>query len=97
MYCCRKFFYATTLVFDFKRLKLDTKELASLAERRQLRDRLKCRNFEWYLHNVVPEMVRSLSRTSLYTFCSSVFCHTAVEASFWNRRMAEQLASVACG
>ena len=53
----RKFFYGTTLMFSFKRIKLSPKDLATLRERTELRKRLKCHNFEWYLYNVVPEML----------------------------------------
>lgn len=53
----RKFFYATTLPYDFKRLKLNDGERKSLKERSELRKRLKCHNFDWYLYNVIPEMM----------------------------------------
>ena len=52
----RKFFYATSLVFDFKRFHLDAEEKRSLVERAKQRQQLKCHNFEWYLYNVIPEM-----------------------------------------
>jgi len=52
----RKFFYASSLVFDFKRFHLDEAEKRSLVERAKQRESLKCHNFEWYMYNVIPEM-----------------------------------------
>jgi len=53
----RKYFYASTRIYDFKRAELTSdEELNSLAERRQLRQKLGCRNFEWYMYNVIPEL-----------------------------------------
>jgi len=52
----RKFFYATSLVFDFKQFQLDAEEKKSVAERAKQRQTLQCHNFEWYLYNVIPEM-----------------------------------------
>jgi len=53
----RKYFYASTRVYPFKRADItDTDELASLEERRRLRQRLQCRNFEWYMYNIIPEV-----------------------------------------
>lgn len=53
----RKYFYATTLPYDFKRLRLNDGERASLVERSRMRETLKCHNFDWYLYNVIPEMM----------------------------------------
>jgi len=44
----RKFFYATSLVFDFKRFHLDEEEKKSLVARAKQRQGLECHNFEWY-------------------------------------------------
>ena len=52
----RKFFYGTTLMFDFKQIKLSPDERKSLRERSELRKNLKCHNFEWYMYNIIPEM-----------------------------------------
>lgn len=52
----KKFFYASTRVYDFKGAELDADELVSLAERKRQRTKMGCRNFEWYLYNVVPEV-----------------------------------------
>ena len=52
----RKFFYASSLVFDYKRFHLDDEEKRSLVERVRQRRTLNCHNFEWYLYNVIPEM-----------------------------------------
>lgn len=52
-----KYFYASTRIYPFKRVEMtDPEELASLAERKQLRARLKCHNFDWFLFNVIPEL-----------------------------------------
>jgi polypeptide N-acetylgalactosaminyltransferase len=52
----KKFFYAATRVYDFKRAEFNPADWASVAERRKLRERLGCQTFEWYLYNVIPEM-----------------------------------------
>lgn len=52
----RKFFYASTRTYEFKRTEFNSSELASLKTRIDLRQRLNCRNFEWYLHNVIPQV-----------------------------------------
>ena len=62
----RKYFYATTLMFDFKRYKLDEKDIETLRERTALRKKLKCHNFEWYLYNVFPEMLELPPMDSTY-------------------------------
>jgi len=43
----KKFFYASTRVYPFKRATLNEEEMKSLQERKELRKRLKCQNFEW--------------------------------------------------
>jgi hypothetical protein len=91
----RKYFYASTRIYDFKRAELNEKEeLDSLEERKQLRDRLQCRNFYWYLYNVIPEMVvppmdanfhgeikSSKSLVSLHDY--EVFSHCRGEGTIW--------------
>jgi polypeptide N-acetylgalactosaminyltransferase len=53
----RKYFYASTRIYEFKRAELNSpEELRSLEERKELRKRLGCHNFEWYMHNVIPEV-----------------------------------------
>lgn len=52
----RKYFYASTRVYDIKRALLDADEVTSLVRRKQLRQRLGCRNFDWYMYNVIPEV-----------------------------------------
>lgn len=52
----KKFFYATSVVYEYKRFTLDQSERQSVRERVKQRQDLKCHNFEWYLYNVIPEM-----------------------------------------
>ncbi|ESO08964.1 hypothetical protein HELRODRAFT_156550 [Helobdella robusta] len=70
----RKFFYGTTLMFDFKRLKLGPADLKTLRERTELRKKLKCHNFEWYLYNVVPEMLDLPPMEKDYYVGMTYFC-----------------------
>jgi len=63
----RKYFYASTRVYTFKRAELsDPDEIASLEERKRLRQRLKCRNFEWYMYNIIPEVAVPPMNAVLY-------------------------------
>jgi len=63
----RKFFYASTRVYPFKRSELvDPDELASLEARKRLRQRLQCKNFEWYLYNILPEVAVPPMNAVLY-------------------------------
>jgi len=63
----RKYFYASTRVYAFKRAELtDPDELASLDERKRLRQRLQCRNFEWYMYNIIPEVAVPPMNALLY-------------------------------
>jgi len=63
----RKYFYASTRVYTFKRAELsDADELASLEERKRLRQRLQCRNFEWFMYNVIPEVAVPPMNALLY-------------------------------
>ena len=52
----RKYFYASTRVFPFKRAELNAEEQKSLEERQALRSQLNCQNFEWYMRNIIPEV-----------------------------------------
>lgn len=52
----RKFYYASARTYDFKRTEFTKEDLNSLAERIELRKRLQCQNFEWYMHNIMPEV-----------------------------------------
>ena len=63
----RKYFYASTRVYTFKRAELDDPdERASLEERKRLRQRLQCRNFEWYMYNIIPEVAVPPMNAVLY-------------------------------
>ncbi len=52
----KKYFYASTRVYNFKRAVLDQEGEASLAERIKLRKDLKCKTFEWFVYNVIPQV-----------------------------------------
>lgn len=51
----RKYFYASTRVYEFKRAELNEEETKSLQVRQQLRSSLQCKNFEWFMNNIIPE------------------------------------------
>lgn len=52
----KKFFYASTRVYEFKRVNFTSKEHESVQRRIELRKSLKCQSFEWYLYNLIPEL-----------------------------------------
>ena len=52
----KKYFYASTRIYDFKRVKFTRSDMKSLQKRMQLRKQLKCKNFDWFMSNIVPEM-----------------------------------------
>ena len=70
----KKYFYATSLVYDFKRFKLEDSERVSVKERIEQRESMKCRNFEWYLYTVIPEM--NLPPTNSKLFGEIMNLHT---------------------
>lgn len=52
----KKFFYASTRVYDFKRAEFNADEWKSVEDRQKLRKRLGCQTFEWYLYNIAPQI-----------------------------------------
>jgi polypeptide N-acetylgalactosaminyltransferase len=52
----KKYFYATTRIYPFKRFELNESEKKSLADRIQQRKDMKCKSFEWFMYNIMPEM-----------------------------------------
>lgn len=52
----KKYFYASTRIYEFKRAELNEEEVESLNKRKELRIKLKCHNFEWFLYNIIPQL-----------------------------------------
>ncbi|CAD5112159.1 DgyrCDS1397 [Dimorphilus gyrociliatus] len=52
----KKFFYASTFIYEIKNTTFNMAELQSIERWKEHRKHLKCKNFEWYMHNIVPEM-----------------------------------------
>lgn len=75
----RKYYYATSRVYDFKRAELAADELTSLGERIELRQRLKCKNFEWYMHNILPEVEIPPAHAQYYGELSNLRTHACWE------------------
>ena len=52
----RKYFYAATRLYEFKRIEFNEKEKRSVQKRIDMRKRLKCKTFEWFMQFVVPNI-----------------------------------------
>ena len=52
----KKYFYASTRPFEYNRVSYTDEDITSLEERKKIKEKLKCKNFEWYLYNVIPYM-----------------------------------------
>ena len=52
----KKYFYYSTRVYEQRRVNYTEEEVASLNKRLQLKKKLKCKTFDWYLSNIIPEM-----------------------------------------
>ena len=52
----KKYFYSSTRIYENRRVEYTTEEKSSLQTRIDLRKKLKCKSFEWYLTNVAPDI-----------------------------------------
>ena len=52
----KDFFYASTWNWPSKRTSFTAHELVTLEQRRELKRKLKCFGFDWYMRNIVPEI-----------------------------------------
>ncbi|KAK2190690.1 hypothetical protein NP493_73g00034 [Ridgeia piscesae] len=52
----RRYFYSSTLIYPGRKTAYTADEKTSLAARFELKKRLQCRNFDWLLSNVAPEV-----------------------------------------
>ena len=52
----KKFFYASTYSWEFKRTFFTEQDRESLARREELKRELKCRDFDWYHKYIIPEI-----------------------------------------
>ena len=52
----RRYFYSSTRIYEGRRVDYTPEERVTLQERIDLRDRLKCKPFKWYVNFVIPEI-----------------------------------------
>ena len=52
----KKYFYASTHVYEFKRVTFTEHERSSVQKRIDLRKSLNCKTFDWYMYNLMPEV-----------------------------------------
>ena len=62
----KKYFYASTRIYSFKNIEFNAEEERALAQRKLLREKLKCKPFKWYMENIVPEIDLPPSEAYLY-------------------------------
>jgi hypothetical protein len=75
-------------VFYAMKPQLQGKDFGDISERLEIRKRLKCKSFEWYLKNVIPELVvpdlYPLGRGEVGRFwsCYLIYCYFFALSNF---------------
>lgn len=62
----KKYFYASTFIYEIRNATFNKYELQSIEDWKKKRNNLKCKNFEWFMQNVIPEMPIPQAETRFY-------------------------------
>ena len=52
----KKYFYASTRIYEFKRAVFTEEEESSVQTRIDMRRSMQCKSFDWYMYNFLPEL-----------------------------------------
>ena len=77
----KKYFYASTRIYDFKRVNFSDEEKRSLQTRIDLRKRLQCSTFEWYMTNIIPEVEPPPMDSPFYGEIMNIKSHACFEVT----------------